>query len=66
MSRTMNIAKGGISCARRFITEKNIIKCAFDLEKFCTPDCAACEYNTHNTQATCMRKDFLIGYVKED
>lgn len=43
------------------------IRCAFDLHKLCTPDCAACEVTGTAKKAECNRANppFVIGMIDE-
>jgi hypothetical protein len=43
------------------------IRCAFDLSKACTPDCAACEMVGVDRRAECNRANpsFVIGAIDE-
>ena len=39
------------------------IKCAFNLEQACSPDCAACDINTNTTTVRCLRMGEDFGYI---
>lgn len=43
------------------------VRCAFDLHKVCTPDCAACEMVGVDRRAECNRANpsFVIGAIDE-
>lgn len=53
--------------AKRYFSDKEdhvAIQCAFDLDKDCSPNCAACETREVTCTHTCKRGNFLIGMMK--
>ena len=56
-------------CPTHFIEETgDSILCAFNLNNFCTPHCAACSILGTSPKAYCNRgvkDDFAIGWIKE-
>jgi len=40
------------------------VECAFDQNRKCTPNCAACkEFSSMPTKARCQRGNFVIGFL---
>jgi len=63
-----------LSTHRAFVTKvedsdgnsvKHNIKCAFNLNWDCGPDCAACEETGSSSKAMCLRDDFQIAYLDD-
>jgi len=59
------VQKAGMS--RAFTTGRepvNDVLCAYDLTKFCSPECSACQIDK-GVKAMCMRNNFCIGTLPE-
>lgn len=67
--RTMKIEKQG-GHPNIFVNSKTekIVKCAFDRERNCSPDCAACEMFGTDIKAQCNKNgtdnEFTIGRIE--
>jgi len=47
------------------LSEDEGIRCAYELSMLCSPDCAACDFNSNSNALTCARGEFCLGYLKE-
>ena len=69
MNRTLKINLPMFNSEQQYFTDietHKSIQCAFDKDKKCGPDCAACDASITTRKYICLRGDFLIGLIEPD
>ena len=66
--RKILVGKLKVGKNRGFTTKEEPVTdilCAYDLTRFCSPECSACHIDK-GVQVICMRGEFCIGNLPED